>query len=150
MERARQIGESQVQARVATRLARNLIELGRPNDALEVLSANPLEPDSDEVIEQARRQAACCTALMNAGRIAEATAEASALIHRLRESALHAELAEAHAVLSDAALMEGDQATGERQRAQAIALFLAAGDDRRARRLAEAFLNSSASDAISA
>ena len=143
LAQARELGYNFVQVGVATRLANNLVDLGRPQEALDVLEDNPdAQPDQENVLEPARRSVIRARSLHALGRSEQAAQEARDLVESLSTTSLHAVQAEALEVLSDTELAAGHQSAGERHRAQAIALFLAVGQDEPARRLSRVFLHS--------
>lgn len=125
---------------VSTRLARNLLDLGRAHDALSVVEAAAVDPTSG-VAEVARFTAVRAKALLATGSHEQAALAARAVLDRLDGTSHLTEQAQGHAVLSDVALHQGDLASGETHRARAVALFLAAGQIDEATDLSRWFLN---------
>ena len=126
---------------ISNHLARNLIDLGQPEDALAVLD----EQDPDRLEKSARVQAAAlrARALLATGRRAMAARAAEEGLGLAEDAELVAERAELYEIRGKSRLpaRNGPRvAAAERDLAHAVALYLAAGLTDRARELSTRFL----------
>ncbi len=125
---------------IRNHLARNLLDLGRPADALAVLAEpEPGTPESTQVQAAALR----AKALLGTGRrllAARAAEEGLALAADSELVAERAELYEARGLARLESRSTSRVAAGERDLAHAVALYLAAGLAEKARELSTRFL----------
>lgn len=127
---AGELGDHVLQASVVTRLARILLRQDRVDEASAVLAdSTTSQLGRDNLVEGSRFDLARAMVKQRSGQSEDAATLARELVTRLTGSSLLDELAQAYAVLSDAELALGDVENGGRDRAQAIALHLAAGDE---------------------
>ena len=145
VRRATDAGITWLLGDISNHLARNLIELGQPADALEVL-----DDQSEEWLENAARvqsQALRAKALLATGRRALAARAAEDGLRLAAgagaEAAMVAERAELYEIRGQSRLTSRSAArlaAAERDLAHAVALYLAAGLTEKARELSQRFL----------
>ena len=128
---------------ISNHLARNLIELERPTEAIEVLDAQ----DADSLEKPAAVQSAAlrAKALLATGRRAMAARAAEEGLRLAADAEMVSERAELYEMrgLSRVSSRSGPRvAAAERDLAHAVALYLAAGQTERARELSTRFLPS--------
>lgn len=165
VSRAREAGVQWLVGDLTNHLVRNLIELGRPDEALEVLDASEIDPVADSgpglpptaspdavragvpdiATTTARVQAAAlrARALLATGRRAMAARAADAGLQLAAEAELVSERAELYEVRGLSRLKSRSAprvAAVQRDLAHAVALYLAAGMTERARELSTHFL----------
>lgn len=128
---------------IANHLARNLIELGRPADAIGVLQAQ--DPEKIGATAAAQGAALRAKALLNTGRRAMAARAAEDGLRLAADAEMVTERAELYEMRGLARLSSRSGpriAAAERDLAHAVALYLAAGMTDRARELSTRFLAS--------
>ncbi len=139
--RARDEGFTWLLGDISNHLARNLIELGRPGDALDVLDAGGPQPQSTS--SRVQGQALRAKALLSEGRRSQAARAAEEGLRLAEGAELVAERAELYEMrwLSRLPGRSGPRvAAAERDLAHAVALYLAAGLTDKARELSRHFL----------
>jgi tetratricopeptide (TPR) repeat protein len=128
---------------ISNHLARNLIELDRPSDAIDVLDAQ--DPELIEKPAAVQSAALRAKALLATGRRAMAARAAEEGLRLAADAGMVAERAELYEMrgLSRLASRSGPRvAAAERDLAHAVALYLAAGLTEKARELSTRFLPS--------
>ncbi|MCU0282610.1 MAG: tetratricopeptide repeat protein [Candidatus Nanopelagicales bacterium] len=126
---------------IANHLARNLIDLDRPDEALAVLDAQ--DPASTETAALVQSAALRARALLATGRRAMAARAAEDGLRLAADAEMVAERAELYEMRSLSRLTSRSAprvAAAERDLAHAVALYLAAGLTERARELSTRFL----------
>ena len=141
VERASAAGITWLLGDISNHLARNLIDLDRPTEALDVLSAQ----DPQTMEQPARVQAAAlrAKALLATGRRAAAARVAEEGLRLAADDGMVAERAELYEMRGSARLPARSTprtTAAERDLAHAVALYLAAGLTDRARELSARFL----------
>lgn len=141
VERARREGITWLLGDISNHLARNLVELDRAVEALEVLDGQEAQWLSPQAAVQAAGLRA--KALLATGRRTVAAREADEGLRLATESGMVAERAELYEVRGLARLSSRSRpraAAAERDLAHAVALYLAAGMTEKARELSTHFL----------
>ena len=143
MARAAEAGITWLLGDISNHLARNLIELDRPADALGVLDAQ--DPERLELAAAVQAAALRAKALLATGRRTMAARAAEDGLRLAAEAELVAERAELYEMrgMSRIGSRNGPRvAAAERDLAHAVALYLAAGMTEKARELSTRFLPS--------
>ena len=141
VDRARTDGITWLLGDIANHLARNLIDLGRPGEALEVLAGQ--DPEWLEKPASVQAAALRAKALLATGRRTQAARAAEEGLRLAADAEMVAERAELYEMrgLSRMPGRGGPRATAaERDLAHAVALYLAAGLTEQARELSARFL----------
>ena len=143
VQRAREANITWLLGDISNHLARNLIELDRPLDALEVLNAQ--DPETMEKPASVQSAALRAKALLATGRRAMAARAAEDGLRLAADAELVAERAELYEMRGLSRLPSGNRpraAAAERDLSHAVALYLAAGLTEKARELSTRFLPS--------
>jgi tetratricopeptide (TPR) repeat protein len=143
VERAREQGEMYLVGTVSTRLAGNLLKLNHPDEAMDAIEeAATYFSDRQDLLEGSKFLVAKARTLRALNRLDEARSIALSVTDRLSGTTLIGTLAEAYAILAACEEADGNAMEGQRLQAQAIALYLADGQDDVARELSKVFLPS--------
>jgi tetratricopeptide (TPR) repeat protein len=135
------LGNDSLAASIAAQLARSLLDLGRTQEARDVMATHqPPEKWRDNIVETAQYQIIHARLLLDDQDFAAATDLAQDVINNLDGLQLTNVVAEAYGVLSDAALGTGEVGLGERYRGKAMGLYLTTGSPHSAEALAAHFL----------
>jgi tetratricopeptide (TPR) repeat protein len=141
VDRARRGGMTWLLGDISNHLARNLIDLDRPDEAIAVLDGQ--DPDAIETAARVQAEALRAKALLATGRRAMAARAAEAGLRLAADAEMVAERAELYEMrgLSRVSSRSVPRvAAAERDLAHAVALYLAAGLTERARELSTRFL----------
>jgi tetratricopeptide (TPR) repeat protein len=143
IEEAQNVGDDFGFRSLTTRLAnelRNLDTFVDVEESLKVLDSSPVEDWGDHTYERILQLGAYRASHAWLGRDEEAEQYAKAILEFPVESSYMAYIASSYATLGKAADLRGESAKADQLIAQAVAMFLADGEDESARELSRRFL----------